>query len=278
MRSEELDGSFDRFAHLRQPASDLCWWCGSKPATTGEHKFKRSDMARLMEGSPSLVWGYQGSGVTRELRGQGALKRDRCKVLKFPKSLCDTCNNSTSQPFDYAYDQFSSYLGSHNLRWLPGVPLGEIYGSSWPGSSLALARYYAKHFGCRMVRAGVPVPRSLVDFMNGASDMSDGHMVFVTTDSVHRVYRQGLYISPDGCWADHEQTRFVGYVGAAYVGSLGVRYEWREGGFPDALRSQLFHFPHPVINCYTDEYSVAFGGPRQPGWFARLSQWVNKPR
>ena len=112
-----MDGSFDRFAHLRQPASDLCWWCGSKPATTGEHKFKRSDMARLMEGSPSLVWGYQGSGVTRELRGQGALKRDRYKVLKFPKSLCDTCNNSTSQPFDYAYDQFSSYLGSHNLRW-----------------------------------------------------------------------------------------------------------------------------------------------------------------
>lgn len=234
-------------------------------------------MARLMGDSPALVWTYQRTGQIRELKGFGALKRDRYGVLKFPKSLCETCNNSTSQPFDYAYDQFSRYLGTHKLRRRPGVPLSEIYGPGWADLALNLARYYAKHFGCRMVHTGVPVPRSLIDFMNGASDMPDGHMEFVTTDSVHRTYRKGLYISPDGRWVDPAETKFVGYVGATYVGSLGVRYEWSEGGIPDQARSQFFHSPNPVINRFTDERSVALGHPRPPGLLERWGQWTIKP-
>lgn len=216
--SEEAQEGIDRYAKLRQPPSGLCWWCGTEPATTGEHKFKRSDMARLMDDQPLLVWGYQRSGITRELRGPGALKRDRYGVLKFPKSLCAPCNNARSQPFDLAYDKFSSYLGSHSLRRMPGVPIADIYGEEWQESALNLARYYAKHFGCRMVRAGLAVPQSLIDFLNGACDITDGHMAFVTTDSVHRAYRAGLYISPDGRWVDPEETRFVAYVGGGICG------------------------------------------------------------
>lgn len=63
---------------------------------------------------------------------------------------------------------------------------------------------------------------------------------------------------------------------AAYVGSIGVRYEWQEEGIPH--RSQFFHFPHPVINCFEDEQAVIDGRARRPGWFASLVQWANRPR
>jgi hypothetical protein len=76
--------------------------------------------------------------------------------------------------------------------------------------------------------------------------------------------------------ADKSASRLVHYVLAAYVGSIGVRYEWSEEGFPE--RSQFFHYPHPVINCFTDEIAVAEGRTRRPGLLASFLQWVNQPR
>lgn len=62
----------------------------------------------------------------------------------------------------------------------------------------------------------------------------------------------------------------------AYVGSIGVRYEWREEGFAEL--SRFFHYPHPVINCFKGEIAVCEGRTRRPGWFACLLQWANRPR
>lgn len=62
----------------------------------------------------------------------------------------------------------------------------------------------------------------------------------------------------------------------AYVGSIGVRYEWVEEGFPE--RSQFFQYAHPVINCFEDEIAVCEGRTRRPKWFASLLQWANRPR
>jgi hypothetical protein len=76
--------------------------------------------------------------------------------------------------------------------------------------------------------------------------------------------------------ADRTVSRFVRYVLVAYVGSIGVRYEWCEEGLPE--RSQFFHFPHPVLNCFEDEIAVFEGRTRRPGWFATLLQWANRPR
>lgn len=265
-------GAFD---HLKVRPGELCWWCQDRPATTGEHKYKRSDLARLM-GDETLIW--FGDGNMREIRGKGALKRDRHGVVKFQKSMCDACNNARSQPFDRAYDTFSTYLTSTQVRILPGVSFEEIYGDSWQVNTLALARYYAKHFGCRMVRSGMPVPGSLRAFLDGADNMIDAHMALVTTDSVHRVAGKGLTLSADFAAVDPEMTRFRSYVMAAYVGSVGVRYQWwSEGHKPAGWDSQFFHFPTPVLNCFKDEESLFAGDTRRPGWFARFSQWLNRP-
>lgn len=101
-------------------------------------------------------------------------------------------------------------------------------------------------------------------------------MALITTDTVHKLYRSGLSMSPDFVEADRNLSRLVYYVMVAYVGSMGVRYEWCQDDLPE--RSQFFHFPHPVINCFKDEIAVCEGRTRRPGLFAPLAQWTNRPR
>lgn len=264
-----------KFDHLKVKPGDLCWWCQARPATTGEHKYKRTDLARLM-GDASLVW--VGDGTTRDIRGKSGIKRDRYGVVKFPKFMCDTCNNAQSQPFDRAYDTFSTYLTSSRVRIMPGVSLGSLYGEPWKEGALNLARYYGKHFGCRMVRSGLPVPASLRAFLDGAEDMPDAHMALVTTDTVHRQAGKGLSMSSDYVTADPDLTHFRSYVMAAYVGSVGVRYQWwAGGGRPEGWDSQFFHYPSPILNCFRNEEDLMIGQSRRPGWFARFAQWLNDP-
>lgn len=265
----------DDLVHLRVPADGMCWWCRERPATTGEHKFKRTDLARLMGDGESLIWGERGKN-TREIRGTSGMTRDRYGVIKFPKSLCETCNNKRSKPFDTAYETYSAHVSQTWLRIMPGVDFQEIFAGDWEESTLNLARYYAKHFGCRIVRAGLPVPASLRAFLDGANDMPDAHMALITTDAVHKRFGSGLSISPDFAATDREMNRITTWIMAAYVGSIGVRYEWHEEGIPN--RSQFFQFPHPVINCFKDEQAVFDGRTRRPGWFASLLQWANRPR
>jgi hypothetical protein len=129
---------------------------------------------------------------------------------------------------------------------MPDVDFRDVFGDDWHQPVLNLARYYGKHFGCRMVRSGVPVPESLRTFLDGAIDMPDAHMALVTTDSVHKRYKAGLSISPDFATTDATGNRFTSYVVAAYIGSIGIRYAWYESGLEE--RSQFFHYPHPAIN------------------------------
>ncbi|MFT4165683.1 MAG: hypothetical protein QM650_10630 [Microlunatus sp.] len=265
----------EAFAHLLVPQGSVCWWCQQRPATTGEHKFKRTDLARLMMPGNTLIYGADGTSVVKEIRGKSGITRDRHKVIKFPKSMCEPCNNGRSKPFDEAYEIFSSYVDSYWLRIAPGVSFVDIYGPAWKDATLNLARYYGKHFGCRMARSGLPIPQSLRDFLNGDNDMHDAHMALITTDSVRKQYGKGLYISPDYIVSDGGRTRFKEYVLAAYIGAIGVRYQWSETEIPD--RSQFFHFPGPVLNCFRNEADVATGSTRRQGWFARFSQWLNKP-
>ena len=62
-----------------------------------------------------------------------------------------------------------------------------------------MAQYYAKHFGCRMVEVGLPVPDSLREFLSAGAPMADSHLGLVYNDGFHRdrQYRSGLVLSPD---------------------------------------------------------------------------------
>lgn len=263
------------FDVLRQPPGPNCWWCQHRPATTGEHKYKQTDLARLMGDDPSLFWVSTDEGV-REIRGTSGIKRDRYRAVKFPKSLCGTCNNSRSQPFDATYSVYSEYIYNNRVSILPGIDLKGIFGEDWEARNLLLARYYAKHFGCRMVWQGIPVPESLRSFLNGAIDMQDCHMSFISTDEVKR-QKSSLSLSPDGAMVNRDRTRFTGCVMVNYIKDVGVRFVWSESGLPEGA-SQFFHYPHPVITNFKTHEDVFANAPRKPGWFARFSQWINEPK
>lgn len=251
----------EAMAHLKVRPTGICWWCRERPATTGEHKFKRTDLIDLMNGGDTLLWGDD-AGKTREIRGKSGVTRDRYGVVKFPKSMCEPCNNRKSKPFDTAYEVYSRAVrGQLSLR--TGVDFQQIFGPYWEEPTLDVARFYCKHFGCRMVADGVPVPHSLREFLDGATNMPDAHMVLVATDAVISRHGAGDSFSPNVVAADKTLSRFVRYVFVKYVGALGVRYEWRALDDPNWQRSQFFHHPHPAINHFADELAVHEGRTRE---------------
>ncbi len=249
-------------SHLLTEPGDVCWWCQIRPATTGEHKFKASDLSRMMQ-DDGLIW-LDTEGRIRHLKGRGAIQRDRHGVVKFEKSLCGPCNNAASQPFDRTYERLSNYLADHPQAYKSdGLDLSVVFGPTWQTGALNLARYYAKHFGCRMVRDGLGVPDSVRAFLNGANDLPDCHMALVTTDELQsHPFSSGLSMSPGMAFVDEARTELRGYVASAYLGPLGVRFQWSKSGIPDEDRSQFFHFPVPVINRFADEMSVVQGNPK----------------
>jgi hypothetical protein len=94
----------------RQPFDGKCWWCGA-PADSREHKFKRTDLARMMEApSDYLMWG--GTHAERMSKITGT----RSGAVKFPAHLCTACNNERSQPFDGAYDQLADFVWNNTDR------------------------------------------------------------------------------------------------------------------------------------------------------------------
>lgn len=259
----------DPHEHLLVARGNLCWWCQSRVANTREHKYKRSDLKRI-KGPGSLTW-------VGEHRSQqiNETQRDRYGLLKFEKSLCGYCNNTYSQPFDYAYEKFSKYLGEYAVHAVGAVSFEDVYGETWEQDVLNLARYYAKHFGCRLVSRRYPVPDSLRAFMNGATILPDANMSLVTTDSVRRVAKDGLTLGGDYAEADEDRTHFTTYVMASYVGSVGVRFQWWAPDAPTARQlPQFFDGPTAAVTRFADHSSVIRGIPRRPGFLTRLLRWL----
>jgi hypothetical protein len=152
-------------------STTMCWWCQERPATTGEHKFKRSDLARE-HGRGELVGAHQlvhyGGASPRHL------KSTKSKPLKFKPSLCAACNNTRSQPHDQAYDRFIGWVLDHEDEVLDSrsINLEAALGDHWRDTSLDVLRYWGKHIGCRLHEDDPEhffdrLPDGLIAFMDG---------------------------------------------------------------------------------------------------------------
>lgn len=148
----------------------ICWWCGS-PANSREHKWKRSEVTDIFgKGSyDSVVWVTEGRGEAPQsepIRGPKAAR------LMFGYSLCTQCNGTRSQPFDHAYALFSRYLLANYSRVIEqrSFNLSDVYGADIENQMKNLARYYAKHIGCRIAEKAGRVPENLVAFLNGEEE------------------------------------------------------------------------------------------------------------
>lgn len=148
----------------------VCWWCGA-PADSREHKWKKSELKAMygLAGSDSypLLWVGE-AGNARTVQGPDS------DVVKFEKSLCQNCNNARSQPFDLAYDQWIGYLRANYEQIIESriTDLRDVSDGAENDFRLNLARYFAKHIGCRVADKAGKVPASLIAFLNGDSDSS----------------------------------------------------------------------------------------------------------
>lgn len=265
----------DAIARLLTPRIDgLCWWCQARPATTGEHKYKHSELKALLDAEGLLFHGTDARETLVPLRGRSALRRDRYGLVKFEKSMCGECNNARSQPFDRAYDMYAGAIRRAPHRCKHAVDLRWLYGATWEDDARNLARYFVKHFACRFVRSELLIPRGLRNFLDGDPNLLDVGLNFVRNDSL-AWNRSGLTLSPDTIMLSEDRDHITQVVMAAYTGQMGVRFCW----VPDAglvNESQFFNFPLPTVHRFTDTRAVEIGQVAPHRRMARLGRGAAK--
>lgn len=144
-----------------------CPMCGTI-ADSREHKFKRSDLFRLIGASSP------GQGVFVGQRGFQPLQGPGSKLMKFGKVLCQDCNTTRSQPYDRAYERLSSWLAKEDEKFLSRseIDFEEIYGKTFEAEVSNLLRYFVKHLACRIVDEDFDVPTQLRKIFNEDTDVT----------------------------------------------------------------------------------------------------------
>lgn len=212
-----------------------CWWCGSF-ADSKEHRTKASQVRRMLEGE-EFVW--LGSSE-RRTRINGA----NAKALKFPRVMCQYCNNTRSQPFDLAYDQFIDLIWKdpEYFRSRSSFDLPQIFGGDVNGGG-NLARYYIKNFACRIAEAGFSVPEQMIDFMDGTPGVQGGTLVlyksFEVFDSLIALGSPGHYPRANQehepeCAKDGSLRAFAAEI---QDGPIGALFWWEQSSFPGLVFS-----------------------------------------
>lgn len=128
---------------------DLCWWCQVRPADSREHKFKRTDLVRVH--GPGELRGPR-TLVVRSGERSTEHRSTKNKALKFSPSMCAYCNNTRSQPFDRAYDEFIEWVVANETAVLSErrIDLTAIFGSDQQGKAENILRFFVKHICCRL--------------------------------------------------------------------------------------------------------------------------------
>lgn len=197
-----------------------CWICGA-PADSAEHRFKKSDLTRA-HGKGS----YKGDRALVHVSGetQRMVQGPNAGSLKYPKSLCQSCNNAASQPWDRAYDKLIEWVAANEDAVLRdrSIDLVEVFGESFDSELRNLYRYYAKSFGCRLAEVGHQVPQDVKDILGLASSESNLIVTFSVNEDVLLLssgVRNG-FIGQDGlmAWLDkNNQTIVNGYQTSEHV-------------------------------------------------------------
>jgi hypothetical protein len=150
---------------------DLCWWCQIRPADSREHKFKRTDLVRVhgrgeLRGPRTLV--VRSGARSTEHRST------KNKALKFSPSMCEYCNNTRSQPFDRAYDEFIEWVLTNETAVLAErrIDLTAVFGSDQKRKGEDVLRFFVKHICCRLAETvdadgDALIPSDAVRFLDG---------------------------------------------------------------------------------------------------------------
>lgn len=141
-----------------------CWICGA-PATSGEHKVKKSLLVALHGAGPytsesALL--HIKEGAISSLQGPGS---DR---IKYRNTLCQACNTARTQPFDNAFDQFYAFILENEEAIVRRrmIDFADVYGGTFAAGQRNLYKYFVKLLGCDLHDGGFPVPPDLVALLD----------------------------------------------------------------------------------------------------------------
>jgi len=89
----------------------------------------------------------------KELRLEGPNN----KKAKFPKVICEQCNNSETYSHDQAFDKLIIWSNKNfdKMSLTRTLDFEEIYGDNWQESKINLLKYLAKHAGCKIATAQI---------------------------------------------------------------------------------------------------------------------------
>ncbi len=214
------------------PKTMKCWICGNE-GDSGEHRIKKSDLIAFHGKGPykndkSLVMIKDGKQIP--------IQGPNSKYLKYSNSLCSDCNNTATQEFDRAYSTFVNYVNTHEELVLKKrfIDFEEIYGPDlFEIGQRHLYKYFMKSFGCRLVEAGLNVPRHLVDLLQKERFQTKLRITFAVNedkvllmkDNVRIVGNGELYYTYSPVTREHS-FQFFEYFGFIHI------YYWYSC-FPD---------------------------------------------
>jgi hypothetical protein len=127
----------------------LCWICKTNAADSGEHKTKRSDLLAVL-GSPTQTQPFYYHDLHKANRPVGSLD---AKILKSPVRICAHCNNTRTQPHDFAWEEMSDRLRSRQIRVGQWVRADRIFRAFTKREMTNVHLFFVKLFGCMLAEA-----------------------------------------------------------------------------------------------------------------------------
>lgn len=203
-----------------------CWWCGAI-ATTGEHKYKKTDIKReFFDPSQPLAPVIIRDGQQILVQGPNS------DSLKFPLVLCAPCNTAKSQPLDRAYDLVIEYLAANEISLAQGayIDFSKIDPISTVTTKLDFLRYVVKHICCRLSQNKVQIASSVIEFLNGETNILDGMAIhFIQNlDLLALIHAPkdplGTYLGLSPLHVNFDRHRIQNAYGALHYRSFEIRY------------------------------------------------------
>lgn len=208
-----------------------------------------------MLGVDHVIWYGDGRQRTARVR---SVRKD--KHVRFQPSICHECNTANTQAADLAYDAFSDYVHRNMTRLWRSRYLNfrDLYGDEWEQKRENLARYAAKHFGCRWAEAGLLPPEPLAKFVLQGGNHEGYNFHLIKMQSIRNmgaVGRTGLFLTPQSVDFSRSRRTIIYSTAASFVGYIGIRCEWRIDGWEN---SSLHHYGRAKINYLLDEREVNY--------------------
>lgn len=126
----------------------LCLICRSNPANSGEHRLKASDIrARLPNLGPRNPVFVQRGRATND-----PIISAKARILKYPKSLCSSCNDTLTQPYDLAWEKLSKYLHENwdSIVKRGYFDLSKPFRGHTRAAALDVHLFFVKLLGCKI--------------------------------------------------------------------------------------------------------------------------------